>query len=466
MPDKKPLSAPLTERPSLEGFPLELRGAGKDDVLKLAHRFSVDFLRLQFTDILGVNKNVEVPRSQFEKALDGEIMFDGSSIEGFVRIEESDMLLKPDLHTFRILPYDDEGRRVARLLCDIYTPDEHPFVGCPRTTLKRQVERARKLGFAMMAGCEAEFFVFEKAADGSPTTVTHDSGAYFDLGPVDRGEEIRRVIVEQLVDMGFEVEAAHHEVATGQHEIDFRYADALTTADNLTTFKFVVRNVANRYGYIASFMPKPIQGINGSGMHTHQSLFRGKENAFYDPKGEYQLSKVALSYIEGLLQHARGFCAITNPLINSDKRLVPNYEAPTNVAWSTRNRSPLVRIPDRRGLGTRCELRMPDPACNPYLALTVQLAAGLDGVVQKLEAREAVNRNIFRMSFRDRRKYRIDELPRDLHEALELFEKDPVIKEALGEHLTERFLEAKREEVLQYNLHVSRWEIENDLGRY
>ena len=308
--------------------------------------------------------------------------------------------------------------------------------------------------------------VREGARTAPPTTVTHDSGAYFDLGPVDKGEEIRRVIVEHLVEMGFEVEAAHHEVAIGQHEIDFRYADALTTADNLTTFKFVVRNVANRYGFLASFMPKPIEGVNGSGMHTHQSLFKGKENAFYDPKGEHQLSRTALSYIEGLLQHARGFCAITNPLINSYKRLVPGYEAPVNVAWSMRNRSPLVRIPDRRGLGTRCELRMPDPSCNPYLALTVQLAAGLDGIEQKLEAREPVNRNIFTMSFRDRRKYRIDELPRDLHEALEMFEKDTVIQAALGEHLTERFLEAKRNEVMQYNSHVSRWEIENYLGRY
>jgi glutamine synthetase len=466
MPQSRQRSSGSTERPSLDNFPTDLSGAGKQELLDVSHRFGVDFIRLQFTDIMGVNKNVEVPRSQFAKALDGEIMFDGSSIEGFVRIEESDMLLKPDLGTFRILPYEDEGGRVARLLCDIYTPDEQPFVGCPRTTLKRQLERARKMGYAMMAGCEAEFFLFERAPDGSSTTTTHDSGSYFDLGPLDKGEEIRRVIVEQLVEMGFEVEAAHHEVAAGQHEIDFRYADALVTADNLTTFKFIVRNVANRYGYIASFMPKPIQGINGSGMHTHQSLFRGKDNAFYDPKGEHQLSKVALSYIEGLLQHARGFCAITNPLINSYKRLVPNYEAPTNVAWSTRNRSPLVRIPDRRGLGTRCELRMPDPACNPYLALTVQLAAGLDGVEHKLEAREAVNRNIFRMSFRDRRKYRIDELPRDLHEALELFEKDAVIKEALGEHLTERFLEAKRNEVLQYNLQVSKWEIDTYLGLY
>ena len=466
MAQAKQRSPGSAERPSLEGFPTVLTGADKAAILELTKRFGVDFLRLQFTDILGVNKNVEVPPGQFEKALDGEIMFDGSSIEGFVRIEESDMLLKPDLETFRILPYDDEGGRVARFLCDIYTPDEEPFVGCPRTTLKRQLARARKMGFSMMAGCEAEFFLFEKSPDGTPITTTHDSAAYFDLSPVDKGEEIRRVIVEQLMEMGFEVEAAHHEVAPGQHEIDFRYADALITADNLTTFKFVVRNVANRFGFLASFMPKPIEGMNGSGMHTHQSLFRGKDNAFYDPKAEFQLSKVALSYIEGLLQHARGFCAITNPLVNSYKRLVPGYEAPVNVAWSMRNRSPLVRIPDRRKLGTRCELRMPDPSCNPYLALTVQLAAGLDGIERKLTAREPVNRNIFTMSFRDRRKYRIDELPRDLHEALEMFEKDDVVTEALGEHLTERFLEAKRNEILQYNLQVSRWEIDNYLGRY
>ena len=454
-------------RPARDTFPADLSGAGKRDIQELAERFGVDFLRLQFTDILGVNKNVEVPHIQFEKALDGEIMFDGSSIEGFVRIEESDMLLKPDLSTFRLLPYDDEGGRVARLICDIHTPDGEPFVGCPRHTLKRQIARAKKLGYTMMAGCEAEFFLFEMGADGSPTTTTHDSGAYFDLTPVDRGEEIRRVMVEHLELMGFEVEAAHHEVAPGQHEVDFRYADALTTADNLATFRFVVRDVARRYGFLASFMPKPIQGQNGSGMHTHQSLFRGtKENAFFDPKAEHQLSRVALYYIEGLLQHARGFCAITNPLINSYKRLVPGYEAPVNVAWSMRNRSPLVRIPDRRGLSTRCELRMPDPSANPYLALTVQLAAGLDGVEQKLECREPVNRNIFRMSYRDRRKYRIDELPRDLHEALEYFEKDAVIKAALGEHLTERFLEAKREEVSQYNLQVSPWEIDRYLGRY
>lgn len=457
---------PAPTRPPLPEFPRQLSGASKTDVASLATEFQVDFLRLQFTDILGINKNVEVPRSQFGKALDGEIMFDGSSIEGFVRIEESDMLLVPDLNTFRILPTDDEGGRVARLLCDIYTPDHQPFPGCPRLTLKRQIARARGLGYSMMAGCEVEFFLFEKDAQGNITTNTHDEGSYFDLTPVDKGEELRRLIVHDLELMGFEVEAAHHEVAPGQHEVDFRYADALTTADNIATFRFLVRDIANRHGFLASFMPKPIQGQAGSGMHTHQSLFKGKDNAFYDPKTEHQLSATALSYVEGLLQHARGFCAITNPLINSYKRLVPGYEAPVNVAWSMRNRSPLVRIPERRADGTRCELRMPDPSANPYLSLTVQLAAGLDGVENRFACREPVNRNIFRMSYRDRRKYQIDDLPRDLHEALDRFEKDDVIKAALGEHLTERFLEAKREEVAQFNREVTEWEVRSYLGRY
>jgi glutamine synthetase len=454
-------------RPALSDFPADLAGLTAAGALDLLRRFEVDFLRLQFTDILGINKNVEVPRSRFEKALEGEIMFDGSSIEGFVRIEESDMLLRPDLPTLRIMPYEDEGGRIARLLCDICLPDHSPFSGCPRLVLKRQLARAAKLGFTMMAGCEAEFFLFEAAPDGSVTTTSHDHGSYFDLGPKDKGEEIRRVMVDHLLAVGVEVEAAHHEVSRGQHEIDLRYADALVTADNFATFKYVVRNVASRFGYVASFMPKPIEGINGSGMHMHQSLFRGPgRNAFHDPKGEYELSGLALSYIEGLLQHARGFCAITNPLVNSYKRLVPGYEAPVNVAWSLRNRSPLVRIPDRRGTGTRCELRSPDPSCNPYLALAVQLAAGLDGVERKLKARPPVNRNIFALSYRDRRKYRIDDLPRDLHEALDEMKKDKVVTSALGDHLTERFLEAKRKEVEDYQRHVSGWEVEQYLGRY
>ncbi|MCU0620279.1 MAG: type I glutamate--ammonia ligase [Gemmatimonadales bacterium] len=455
------------QRPALDGFPTDLSGARPGDIRELAERFGVDFLRLQFTDILGINKNVEVPPSQFAKALDGEIMFDGSSIEGFVRIEESDMLLRPDLATFRVLPLEEQGHRVGRVLCDIHHPDGAPFEGCPRHTLKRQIARATAMGFRMMAGCEAEFFLFETSADGAPTTATHDLASYFDLGPADKGEQVRREIVDVLELMGFEVEAAHHEVAPGQHEIDFRYADALTTADHLATFKMLVRQVAHRHGFVASFMPKPIQDVAGSGMHTHQSLFDAAgANAFFDPEGEQQLSAVALHYIEGLLQHARGMSAIVNPLINSYKRLVPGFEAPVNVAWSARNRSPLVRIPDRRGLGTRCELRSPDPAANPYLALTVQLAAGLDGIAQRLPCREPVNRNIFRMSYRDRRKYRIDELPRDLHEALEFLEKDDVIKVALGEHITERFIEAKEKEIESYNAYVSPWEIERYLGRY
>lgn len=438
----------------------------KREILDTAKKQGVTFLRLQFTDILGVNKNVEVPESQFEKALEGDIMFDGSSIEGFVRIEESDMVLRPDLDTFRILPYDDEGGRVARIICDIYNPDGTAFNGCTRQALKRQIASAKASGYTMMAGVEAEFFIFQLDASGQPTTETHDSGGYFDQTPVDRAEEIRRLIIKDLVSMGFEVEAGHHEVAPGQHEIDFRYAEALETADNLATFRFIVRNVAYRHGFLATFMPKPIFGQNGSGMHTHQSLFKGGHNAFHDPKAQWELSKVALAYIGGLLDHARGFCPITNPLVNSYKRLVPGYEAPVNVAWSMRNRSPLVRIPDRRGTGTRCELRMPDPSANPYLALAVQLAAGLDGVARGLVPPDPVNKNIFEMSHRERRKYRIDELPRDLHEALDCLEKDDVIRAALGEHIYERFVEAKREEWHDYIGKVSAWELERYLGRY
>ncbi len=442
-------------------------GATKKEILALATKGNVRFLRLQFTDILGVNKNVEIPRSQFEKALDGDIMFDGSSIEGFVRIEESDMLLEPDFDTFQIFPWGDPESRVARLICDINTPDGAPFSGDPRRVLKRQLENARKLGYSTMnAGMEAEFFMFKPGPDGEATTKTHDVGAYFDLAPVDLGEDARRAIVDVLEQMGFEVEAAHHEVAHGQHEIDFRYADALKTADNIATFRFIVRHVAQQFGLMASFMPKPVFGQNGSGMHTHQSLFRGKDNAFWDPKAKWELSQTALHYIGGLLNHARGFCAITNPLVNSYKRLVPGYEAPVNVAWSMRNRTPMIRIPDRRGLGTRCELRIPDPAANPYLALAVQLAAGLDGITTKADAREPVNTNIWEMSHREKRRLRIDDLPHNLEEACNELEKDTVIKEALGEHITNNFLTAKRQEWEEYITQVSQWELDNYLAKY
>jgi glutamine synthetase len=436
------------------------------EILELATKNNVRFLRLQFTDILGINKNVEIPASQFEKALAGDIMFDGSSIEGFVRIEESDMLLAPDLSTFQIFPWGDENVRVARLICDIRTPNGRPFAGDPRGVLRKIIQRAADLGYTMNAGMEAEFFMFKPRVDDEPSTVTHDVGSYFDLAPADLGEEARRAIVDVLERMGFEVEAAHHEVAHGQHEIDFRYADALKTADNITTFRFVVKYVARTFGLTASFMPKPIFGQNGSGMHTHQSLFKGKDNAFWDDSAEFELSSTALHYIGGLLRHARGFTAITNPLVNSYKRLVPGYEAPVNVAWSMRNRSPMIRIPDRRGSGTRVELRIPDPSANPYLALAVQLAAGLDGIATKADAREPVNTNIWEMSHREKRRLRIDDLPHNLEEACDELEKDAVITEALGEHIATQFLAAKRQEWEDYMTQVSQWELDNYLAKY
>jgi glutamine synthetase len=441
-------------------------GASQKDILELTEKLNVSFMRLQFTDILGVNKNVEIPASQFEKALAGDMMFDGSSIEGFVRVEESDMLLKPDFDTFRVFPWGDPEHRICRLICDINRPDGTPFEGDPRTVLRRVIGRAASQGYTMNAGMEAEFFLFRPGAGGEATTTTHDVGGYFDLAPADLGEEARRAMVAVLEQMGFEVEAAHHEVAHGQHEIDFRYADALKTADNIATFRFVVKHVAQQFGLLASFMPKPIFGQNGSGMHTHQSLFSGKDNAFWDQKAEWELSKTALHYIGGLLRHARGMCAITNPLVNSYKRLVPGYEAPVNVAWSMRNRSPLIRVPDRRGVGTRVEVRMPDPAANPYLALAVMLAAGLDGLETEADWREPVNENIWEMSFRERRRLRIDDLPHDLNEALDELEKDDVMKVALGEHVTRHFLEAKRQEWREYITQVSAWELESYLAKY
>ena len=443
----------------------------REEILETTRRLGVRFMRLQFTDILGVNKNVEVPYLQFEKAVDGEIAFDGSSIEGFVRIEESDMVLRPDLGTFRIFPFSENGSvkdantRVARLICDIYHPNGTPFEGCPRLALQRVTEEAKALGFTMMAGPEAEFFLFQRGENG-PTTESHDAGSYFDLAPVDRGEEARRDIVNALEAMGFEVEAAHHEVAPAQHEIDFKYADALTTADNVATFRFIVRHVALEHGLHATFMPKPVFGINGSGMHTHQSLFRGEENAFYDPAGEFEFSETGLHYIGGILRHARGFCAITNPLVNSYKRLVPGFEAPTNVAWSMRNRSPLVRVPERRGAGTRIEVRMPDPSANPYLALAAMLKAGLDGIKNKITPGPPVNKNIYEMSHRERRRLKIDELPGDLREAVDAFEKDKVIQEAFTPHIVDHFVEAKRAEWHDYIAQVHEWELDRYLAVY
>ena len=439
----------------------------KDEILRAADEEGVRFMRLQFTDILGVIKNVEIPRSQFEKALDGQILFDGSSIQGFTRIEESDMLLVPDLETFRVNPWTNpDGSKVARMICDIYLPDGTPFAGCPRMTLKRQVEHAARLGYTMVAGPEAEFFLFQRDENGDPKIETHDVGGYFDLTPVDKGEECRRDIVIVLEAMGFEVEAAHHEVAPGQHEIDFKYAPAVACADNVTTFRFVVKKVAQDHGLHATFMPKPIFGVNGSGMHCHQSLMKGSENAFYDPNAEWQLSRVAVGYIAGILAHAVSFCAVTNPLVNSYKRLVPGYEAPVNVAWSEKNRSPLVRVPAKRGMSTRCEVRMPDPSCNPYLALALMLAAGMDGVARNLDPGPPINKNIFTMSHREKRRLKIDQLPANLNDALDELSKDPVMRDALGEHIYDHYLRAKRSEWAEYISHVHPWEQERYLAEY
>jgi glutamine synthetase len=428
----------------------------------------VRFLRLMFSDIQGHSKNVEVPSQQFAKALGGEIMFDGSSIEGFSRIEESDMLLVPDLDSYVILPFGGEHGQEARLICDVYNADRTPFDGCPRLALKRVIKRFGDLGLRPLTGPEVEFFLFERNEKGNPTNITHDAGGYFDLLPVDRGEEARRKIVNVLEAIGFEIEAAHHEVAPGQHEIDFRYADALVSADQVMTFKLVVKKIAMDFGLHATFMPKPIAGINGSGMHVHQSLVRevnGElESVFHDPKMPYELSEVCMNYIGGILDHARAYVAVTNPTINSYKRLVPGYEAPINVAWSERNRSPLARIPARRGMGTRVEVRIPDPSCNPYLAFAVMLAAGHDGIVRKLHPGEPVNKNIFAMSQREKSRLKIQQLPADLNEALGFLRKSSVMKEAMGSHIFEQFLHHKENVWGEYIAAVHDWELDRYLA--
>ncbi|MHB8170587.1 MAG: type I glutamate--ammonia ligase [Thermincolia bacterium] len=438
----------------------------KEDVLRLAKENDVKFIRLQFTDILGIVKNVAITVEQLEKALNGELMFDGSSIEGFVRIEESDMYLRPDSSTFVIFPWRPRDGAVARLICDIYNSDGTPFAGDPRGNLKRVLAEVAQLGFIMNVGPEAEFFLFHKDENGVPTTHTHDKGGYFDLAPVDLGENARRDMVLTLEQMGFEIEASHHEVAEGQHEIDFKYADALSTADRIVTFKTVVRTIAQQHGLHATFMPKPVFGINGSGMHCNLSLFEGEENIFFDPKAEFQLSETAMFFIGGLIKHARAIAAITNPLVNSYKRLVPGYEAPVYVAWSPRNRSPLIRIPAKRGLSTRVEMRNPDPATNPYLALAVMLAAGIDGIKNKIQPPAPTERNIYNMNAAEREEAGIASLPASLYEAIEELGKDPVVKAALGEHIFNKYTEAKLAEWDDYRTKVHQWEIDSYLSRY
>ncbi|MDA8334224.1 MAG: type I glutamate--ammonia ligase [Peptococcaceae bacterium] len=437
-----------------------------EDVVRLAREEDVKFIRLQFTDIFGVLKNLAITVDQLEKALSGEIMFDGSSIEGFVRIEESDMYFRPDPNTFAIYPWRPREGAVARLICDVYNADGTPFAGDPRQVLRAVACDALDMGYIMNVGPELEFFLFHADDQGRPTLETHDQAGYFDLSPVDLGENARRDMVLTLERMGFEIEASHHEEAPGQHEIDFKYSDALDTADKIVTFKMVVRTIAQRHGLHATFMPKPITGVNGSGMHTNQSLAAEGENAFYDPEGDRQLSLVARWYIGGLLKHIRAVTAVTNPTVNSYKRLVPDYEAPVYIAWAEKNRSPLIRIPAKRGPSTRIELRNPDPSCNPYLALAVMLAAGLDGVRNKIEPPPAADVNLYRLSEAEREALGVTSLPSSLGEALGELRSDAVVRGALGEHVYNKFVEAKRRELDSYQAQVHPWELETYLARY
>ena len=440
----------------------------RDEIMHIIKEKNVNFFRLQFVDIFGFLKNIALPLSQIEKALDGKIMFDGSSIEGFVRINESDMYLKPDYDTFVVMPWrEKDGSNAARIICDVYKPDGTPFIGCPRNNLKRVLAEAKKLGYTMNVGTEAEFFLFRRDADGRATTVTDDVTGYFDVEPDDSGIDCRRKIIKTLEAMGFEIEASHHEVAEGQHEINFKYADALTAADNTVTFKWVVRSIAAEFGLHATFMPKPVFGINGSGMHTNQSLFNlDGTNAFYDEKGPLELSPVAYKYIAGIMKNAKGFCAVTNPLVNSYKRLVAGYEAPVYVAWSASNRSALIRIPASRGMGTRTEVRCPDPACNPYLAFAMMLGAGLDGIKNDLPVPDAVNADIFEMTAAEKKEAGIASLPANLYEAVQELKASPIALEALGPHILEKYIEGKEQEWDSFRIAITDWEHNTYLSRY
>ncbi|MFB6139368.1 MAG: type I glutamate--ammonia ligase [Halosimplex sp.] len=439
------------------------------DVLDEIEEKNVDFLRLQFTDILGTVKNVSVPADQAEKAFTEGIYFDGSSINGFVRIQESDMRLEPDPSTFALLPWrNDEDSAAGRLICDVIdTSSGQPFAGDPRGVLKRAISRAEEMGYTVNAAPEPEFFLFEEDEEGRATTKTNDAGGYFDLAPKDLAQDVRRDIIFGLEDMGFDIEASHHEVAQGQHEINFTYDDALSTADNVATFRSVVRAIAAEHDLHATFMPKPIARINGSGMHTHFSLFSDGENAFHDEDDEFNLSEEAKQFTAGILEHAPAIAAVSNPTVNSYKRLVPGYEAPVYVAWSDRNRSALIRKPAARTpAASRIEARFPDPSCNPYLAFAALIHAGLDGIEQDLECPDPIRENIYEFDEQKREEYGISTLPSNLGEALDALEGDEVVQDALGEHVYDNFVEAKTQEYDDYRIDVSDWELDRYLETF
>lgn len=435
----------------------------KQDILRLVEENDVEFIRLQFTDAYGTLKNVAITAGHLDEALDNKVMFDGSSIDGFVNIEESDMFLYPDLDTFEIFPWRPQVGKVARLICDVYNPDGTPFEGDPRYILKKELKRAAELGYTFEVGPECEFFLFHTDDEGRPTTLTHEKAGYFDLGPLDLGENARRDMVLALEKMNYTIEASHHEMAPAQHEIDFKYDNALKTADNIITFKLVVRSIAKRHGLFASFMPKPVYGVQGSGMHINMSLSKDGKNIFAKADGKNGLSEEAYHFIAGLMEHAPGMSLITNPLVNSYKRLVPGFEAPVYIAWSRTNRSPLIRIPASRGAGTRIEFRSPDTATNPYLALAVCLAAGLDGMERKLAVPDEVKSNIYAMAEEDRKAAGIEKLPGNLSEAVQAFEKDEYIQSVLGRHTSNMYRKAKQSEWLHYTSQITNWELEEYL---
>lgn len=438
----------------------------KEQILNTVEKENIRFIRLQFTDIFGACKNVAVTRSQLNKALDNKCMFDGSSIEGFVRIEESDMYLYPDLDTFMIYPWQSSESKVARIICDVYTPDHKPFEGDPRWILKKVLNEAMELGFQFNVGPECEFFLFQTDDKVNPIVETIDQGSYFELGPIDKGEEARRDICLTLEDMGFEIEASHHECAPGQHEIDFKYSEALHAADNIMTFKLAVKSIANKHKLYATFMPKPLYNEAGSGMHINISLSKNGKNVFWDPSDELGLSTLTKHFIAGITEHIKGMTCIMDPLVNSYKRLVPGYEAPLYIAWSTKNRSPLIRIPSARGESTRIELRNPDPSANPYLTLAVCLAAGLDGIKKKLIPQNPINNNIFDLSEDERERLKIDSIPLSLESAIREMKNDDLVRQTLGNHTFDKYIEYKQNEWNSYRNSITRWEFENYLNRY
>ena len=440
----------------------------KEEILSMAEEENVEFIRLQFTDVFGNLKNKAITAGQLQRALNNELMFDGSAIDGFARGEESDMYLYPDPDTWVILPWRPQQGKVARMLCDVYTAKREPFAGDPRRVLKEAIAEAEELGYTFQVGPECEFFLFRTDEEGHPTTQTEEMerAGYFDIGPIDSGENARRDMVLTLEEMGFEIESSHHEQAPAQHEIDFMHDEALKTADNIVTFKMAVKTIARRHGQHATFMPKPKFDNNGSGMHLNMSLHKRGENIFRDDSAEEGISQEARWFIGGLMEHMKALTAILNPLVNSYKRLVPGYDAPVWISWSGRGRAPLLGIPVDRGDRTRVELRSPDSSANPYLAIAVLLRAGLDGIKRQIEPPAAVDGNVFAMSESERRAAGVESLPSTLMEAVCELERDELVQKALGKHIAPLYISAKKKEFLEYSAQVSEWEVARYLYKY